>query len=215
MVNGLKHGKHILYTWKGLVEEVFEIKNGIDQTYRCYYENGQLQEEGNYKKGKKNGIWREYCENGQLKFDRIYQEGDFISQKDENGNIIRTKDKNNTVKVYHTNGQLRRETVNVDKNIKRITTYSDSGSVLSKQIKIIELDGKERLYLKSFYQNGQVKLENLQVRPSKPNHRGFRVSKYHGIWKEYYENGQLKIETNLDMGEVISEKCWDEHGNEI
>ena len=31
-----------------------------------YYENGQLQSEGKYKDGKKEGLWKIYYENGQL-----------------------------------------------------------------------------------------------------------------------------------------------------
>ena len=36
-----------------------------------------------------------------------------------------------------------------------------------------------------------------------------------GVWKHYYENGQFRMEENYKEGELISNKCWDEEGNEI
>jgi len=35
-----------------------------------------------------------------------------------------------------------------------------------------------------------------------------------GLWTEWFENGQKKKEVNYKEGDKISEKCWDEDGNE-
>ena len=36
-----------------------------------------------------------------------------------------------------------------------------------------------------------------------------------GVWKVYHENEVLSMEGLWENGELISEKCWDENGNEI
>ncbi len=55
-----------------------------------YYENGQLNREGNYKDGKSEGLVKWYHKNGQLKYERNYKEGEVILQKcwDEKRNEI-------------------------------------------------------------------------------------------------------------------------------
>ena len=43
----------------------------------------------------------------------------------------------------------------------------------------------------------------------------FKDDKKVGIWKILHENGKLWKEQNWEEGKVISEKCWDENGNQI
>ena len=43
----------------------------------------------------------------------------------------------------------------------------------------------------------------------------FKEGKEDGILKHYYENGQLMWKCNYTDGEKVSEKCWNETGNEI
>ncbi|MBU46576.1 MAG: hypothetical protein CMD28_04015 [Flavobacteriales bacterium] len=56
-----------------------------------------------------------------------------------------------------------------------------------------------------YYNNGQLKVETFF-------NKDFNRD---GIYKSYYENGQLKSEENYKDDTVISQKCWDEDGNEI
>tara|TARA_B110000240_G_C13381472_1_gene402729 strand:- start:69 stop:200 length:132 start_codon:yes stop_codon:yes gene_type:complete len=37
----------------------------------------------------------------------------------------------------------------------------------------------------------------------------------HGLKKDYYENGQLHLKTEYSYRKIISQKSWDEDGNEI
>ena len=89
-----------------------------------------------------------------------------------------------------------------------------------------EDDKKDGLW-KDYYENGQLqeeghykegKYEGLWRRyfdngilSIKGNYKN---DKQEGFWKSYYDNGQLKYEWNYKEGELISQKCWDEDGNE-
>ena len=48
----------------------------------------------------------------------------------------------------------------------------------------------------------------------KSSEKTYKDGKEDGKWTEWYENGQIKEEANFKDGELISEKCWDEDGNE-
>ena len=43
----------------------------------------------------------------------------------------------------------------------------------------------------------------------------FKKGKQLGILKTYHENGQMSRENSWKNNKVVSEKCWDENGNEI
>jgi len=47
------------------------------------------------------------------------------------------------------------------------------------------------------------------------NEGSYQEGKKEGIWKWYHENGQLKVERNWKDGKIITQKWWDENGNEI
>ena len=42
----------------------------------------------------------------------------------------------------------------------------------------------------------------------------YKDGKEDGLWTQWYENGQKKKEKTYKDGKLISEKCWDEDGNE-
>ena len=42
--------------------------------YKSYYENGQLDDEGQYKSGESHGLWKSYHENGQQSEERFYDD---------------------------------------------------------------------------------------------------------------------------------------------
>lgn len=43
----------------------------------------------------------------------------------------------------------------------------------------------------------------------------FKDEKKIGIWKVLHDNGELAKEQNWKEGKMISQKCWDENGNQI
>ena len=47
-------------------------KNGVVEHY---YDNGQLEEKGNYMNGKKEGVWKIYYDNGKLGIKETWKNG--------------------------------------------------------------------------------------------------------------------------------------------
>ena len=43
----------------------------------------------------------------------------------------------------------------------------------------------------------------------------YKAGKEDGIWTIWHENGQKKMEVTLELGELISQYCWDEFGSKI
>ncbi len=83
----------IMYNHPPIDEDVFlqeKIKSGLHGTYRMYYENGQLEEEGTYKDGERDGLWKLYYENGQL-----FKEG-----------TLKKGERHGPYKNYFDNGEL-------------------------------------------------------------------------------------------------------------
>jgi antitoxin component YwqK of YwqJK toxin-antitoxin module len=138
---------------------------------------------------------KKYHKNGQLK---------------EEGNLTFGR-KEGLWKSYYENGQVMTD-VNykkgkIDGNSKSYN--SENGQVMSDwNLKDGELCGVSKQY----YKNGQLEEEGT-FKTTKM--RGHNLSQKDGLWKSYFENGQLKKEQTFDMSFLISEKCFNEDGNEI
>ena len=65
-------------------------------------------------------------------------------------------------------------------------------------------NGKEDGLLTAWYENGQKKSEET-----------YKDGELDGRWTAWDESGQKKWVGTYKDGAVISEKCWDEDGNEI
>ena len=106
--------------------------------------------------------------------------------------------------------------------------FYDSWENYGQKRKVVDyLDGTKDGLSTEWYENGQLqeeghykegKYEGLWRRyfdngilSIKGN---YKDDKQEGFWKSYYDNGQLKYEWNYKEGELISQKCWDEEGNE-
>ena len=81
-------------------------------------------------------------------------------------------------------------------------TYDD-GTIKSISYHKITRNIIEKIKYQQFDRNGQKEYEGT-----------YKDGKEDGKWTEWYENGQIKEEANFKDGELISEKCWDEDGNE-
>ena len=99
VINGIKHGKSLVWYENGQLQYETDYKNGqIDGKSRAWYENGQLSYETDYKNGKIDGkslVWRE---NGQLTYEKDYTNG----QKD--GKYLGWYDNG---QGWHENGQIK------------------------------------------------------------------------------------------------------------
>ena len=145
----------------GQLKEEGAFKDGSkDGLWKVWYENGQLKEEGAWKDGRHYGLFRNWYENGQLKWEDNYKDGNFDGLS----------------KVWYENGQLKYE-----------LNYKDD-----------ELDG----LWKSWYENGKLKYINNYENGNKD-----------GVQKEWYENGQLGFEINYKDGKKDGlERSWYENG---
>lgn len=183
-----------------------EIKDG---PYTSYHENGQLENEGNYKNGEKSGVWKEYWDNGQL-----FQEWDYTSSKNgihrtywKNGQLFNEYNykegkKDGIHKSFTEEGQLHTEVYYKDDTLDGPwKEYHENGKLWGERN---YKNGKMEGSSKSYYENGQLWIED-----------NWEDHKKEGPYKLYYENGQLQQERFYKNDEEISRKCWDEEGNEI
>ena len=54
----------------------------IDGPFKGFYPNGQMADEGNMKKGFKNGLWKIYNMDGSLSKKTLYKNGEILRTKD-------------------------------------------------------------------------------------------------------------------------------------
>jgi antitoxin component YwqK of YwqJK toxin-antitoxin module len=106
-----------------------------------YYENGQIEEEANYKNGKREGLSKSYFENGQLKEETT----------DEN-------DKREGIsKTYYENGQLKSEINYINGKPEGLIKYFHENGQIEEEsnYKNGERDGFAKIYLS----NGKLEVE--------------------------------------------------------
>ena len=144
-----------------------------------------------------NGEFKEGLENGFGK--KIYPYGIIDEGIWENGILITNT--NNVVKEYHENGQLRSETNYKDgKEEGLCNIYHENGQLM---FEIYYENGKKEGLDRWYYRNGQLRSDG-----------NCKDDEREGLWKWYNVDGKLRTETNYKDGERISEKCFDENGNE-
>jgi TonB family protein len=82
-----------------------EIK--YEGTYKSYYENGQLEDEGEYKANRSQGLWKSYHENGQQSEEKIHgpKTTTYNQCWDESGNPLLTDGAGTFKRKYVRNGQ--------------------------------------------------------------------------------------------------------------
>jgi len=132
--------------------------------------------------------------------------------------------------AYYENGQLMMEGNYKDGKLSGLwKSYYESGQLTTEGYM---KDGEKYGLWKHYYENGQLEIEGeYKVQNDSISKDGiwkwyykngqlfqtanWKYGEFHGLWKVYYENGQLEWEENWKDDELISEKCWDEDGNEI
>lgn len=191
-----------LYDWESYPPEI--ITDGLRESF---FDNGKLSKSGEYKDGKRNGVWKESNIDGNLISEISYlkgeKEGESISYY-KNGNKKEKstfkRDKLDGKKIeWDENGDIKSE--NIYKDDVRIKVRGFENGKLSYEGDVIEneLEGT----FKSFYENGKVLNEGRH-----------KKNEMDGEWKGYYESGNLRKIGVFKDGVVLSQKCWDEDGNE-
>ena len=133
--------------FKGLVNKKMwtfdgEFKNGeaFNGKTKQFHENGQLQEEVEFKDGKANGKIKSYYPNGKLKGEGEFKDGKF----------------HGTFKGYHENGKLQIEMGLKDGKLDVMKGYYPNGQLQGEALfKDGKLHGKAKLY----GENGKLKAE--------------------------------------------------------
>ena len=175
-----------------LREQWYEDENGLKQgEYKRFFRiSSEVMEEGIYKDGEKDGLWKKYSSNGLLGIEN-YKEGkregewkEFSPLDNELLSLTNYSNDNIVNQVEYKNGQLFRE-INMKLNEKGINEYNG---------KYYLNDGttiKEGVYSKNGFTGTMKKLySNGNIQKSMFLEDDFE----HGECKKYYDNGQLKKE---------------------
>jgi len=209
--------KELLVKYKGegndkvVVERITYHENGdtlllekpLDKIYmKRLYIDGRLMFETNFKDDKKDGKWTTWHSNGRINYKTNYKDGKADGKWThwyDNGQ----KMKEGTVKdgeKYVINAWNKDGELLVKEGNGKWIIYYESGKINNEGT---YKDGKADGLGTGWYDNGQKKWEGT-----------FKDGEKDGKWTYYYENGQKKEEVTYRDGELISEKCWDEDGDE-
>lgn len=91
--DGKQNGTHTLYYPSGKLMRQESIVNNVNEgKFVSYYEDGYVEQEGNYKDNKMEGVWKTYADGqkGILKYEATFKDGQF----------------NGPYKEYYPNGKL-------------------------------------------------------------------------------------------------------------
>ena len=169
------------------------FKNGVEHGYwKYYHENGTISASGNFKDSLHVGFWKFYNQNGQLVEKGYYKDGyeQGIWETYYNGDP-------QWEKTYENGNLLKTVYVGPDGPFQ---SYGENGKLKWKgNWKNGKQHGLWELYAYDgwIYRKGYYKNDNKD-----------------GVWKEYYLTQLIREENYID-GKLISEKCWNTHGDEI
>jgi antitoxin component YwqK of YwqJK toxin-antitoxin module len=163
-----------------------------------FHENGQKKFNGRYRNGIKNGKWKWWNEDGVIDSTGSYKNGLMHGQW----------------KFYFSNGNLEGKgqyrdgngTERGDTGISRHgrhgkwTFWYESGVLKTEQN---WKNGKFEKLGTTWFENGKKSYEAT-----------YKDDVQIGKYTDWYDNGQKMYEGTFKNGDLISEKCWDEDGNE-
>ena len=175
----------------------FGFKQG---SWKYFWENGNLKEEGVFQNDKKNGYFKYYDEAGNFKYVEKYAQDNLIVDAPETRQMeVKT--------MYHANGKraitatyykgvpdgIRRE---YDENGKVVNGFVFAKGIL-KYEGITDEDGKRQGLWREFYPTGELKSEGNYI-----------DSKQDGGWKFYFENQKTEVEGRYKNGKKEGTWYW-------
>jgi len=206
------------------------------------YERGQLKLEGNYKNGKKNGLWNLFCVKNHLQYRGNYENGAILNQEILLSYFNRVKDPINGgnycgVCQYSEIDSLREvENNNWNYNVQQSLTAIGSGGWLGSGRNAPHIDFNLRYAYKEKYMTYNLgiyrdaysldyefqeekltgRVFNLYSSGLIKVEQDFQQGHIHGDSKWYYKNGFLKMHCKYELGNRIEKesKCWDEQGRQ-
>ena len=183
-----------------MIESVLSIKGeNFNGSYKKFYPNGALMEEGKYIEDIKDALWLTYFENGNIssKINFIDQAGMYYSYY-KSGEILQegyfvNGKKHGMWTQYYLSGNKKNEIEYLDGDVNinnPLIKYKEDESVLSSQfVKIIdEKIVNDGLYIE-FFETGIVKKRGIYTNNTKS-----------GNWFEYYDDGSIFSEIFYDNG---------------
>ena len=175
----------------------FGLKQG---SWKFFWTNGNLKEEGSYQNDKKKGYFKYYDETGNFKYVEKYDNNILIVDAPETRQMeVKT--------VYHSNGKpaitatyykgvpegVRRE---YDETGKVIKGYVFANGILRYE-GITDEDGKRQGLWKEYYPTGNLKSEGNYIN-----------SNQEGIWKFYFENQKIEVNGTYKNGKKEGTWYW-------
>ncbi|WP_276167949.1 toxin-antitoxin system YwqK family antitoxin [Zobellia alginiliquefaciens] len=170
-----------------------------------YYENGQIKEEGQIVKNKKEGLWKEFYKDGTIKSTINYKEGK------RHGDLL----------VYYDNGNLAKKGEIIKDTI---TIGMWQWFYKNKQLKIegaFDIQGNQKDIWKTFYEDGsKMSIANFPDGSHLKYHKdgttikekgSYKKGERQGQWKSYYKSGILKYDSKYENGRKygIQQKFYD------
>ena len=143
------------------------------------------------------------CVDGKVKWLYNYKDGNVSLGRRwyENGQLsYEENDKDGLYRSWNENGQLTSEKNDKDGKMVAMVYFENGQLSYITNAKYGKLDGLIRYW----YENGQMFSES-----------NYKDGEHVGLSRTWHENGQLAGEWNFNDGVIISEKCWDEDGNQI
>lgn len=144
-------------------------RNGRDGFWIFKHDNGKINQEANYIKGKLNGSFKEYNVSGIMISETSFING--IADGDE--------------KLYYDSGKLKASRTYKQGKLDGATkTFYENGNLEGSTTLI---KGNENGLHKEYFENGKIKLEFMM-----------KNNKQHGSFKSYYESGMTKHKATID-----------------
>ena len=202
-----------------------------------YYENRQWKVMGNYKDGKREGLWEEYHDNGKLKETGNYKDGKqegLWEYYQDNGVLDRRvyyKDEKN---VWVSNPQSPEDIVTRDGITYQINKSNPFygtvkfyhtgfyGDKLSLYVVHTYIDGRRNGSFESYHKNGQVlgkgnykdgnkdgPFEFYYDNGQLDKTENWKDGKQDGFWEDYYKSGQLYNTENYKDGKQEGLSIYD------
>lgn len=169
--------------------------------WRDYHDNGVIKQEGYYKNGKADGIFKEYNRKGEMEGLIMYENG--VLQENAEGTQLIT-----LYREYHPDGSVKLiggQTNGIKDGIFR--EYDLEGNIINgyiyKKGKLlgegkISVDGVYQGEWVEFYENGQKKYEGFY------DENGLKT----GAWIFYFPNGKVSQKGNYEKGLPVKSWSW-------
>jgi len=216
--DGKKNGLWTSWYSNGQKEKEGTLKDGKKNgLWTVWWKNGQKWSEGTFRDGKEDGTWTMWYENGQKRVETTYEfgyaDGLWTSwysngQKKKEGTLESIFF--NSIRVglwteWSENGQKEQEGTYKNGRKDGVWTYLDNDG--SKYVgKVEREDDEDGTFLGWYFGDAERKVESYVT---------YKDGKEDGLKTYWHENGQKYSEGIYKVGNVISEKCWDEVGNEM